>query len=111
MAGERRHVLVAGREQHPPGEIQIGSNLVYRVDRDRLVAKLSHVDRARRVPREPRHRPFIVHDAGGDGMPSQAPDDSQPLIVAADNHSAHRPLQLHLQLPRAVTVAGSSSPS
>jgi hypothetical protein len=82
---ERSHGLVARREQNPAVESESASRLEDGLDGLLLIAQVRDAARMRGVARQVRDRPFVVDDARWDRAASEAADDAEPLIVAADD--------------------------
>lgn len=89
VGGESRDGLVPGRVEHPPRGAQPVPRPRQRAEQRFLRSQIADADRRPHEPRRSGDRGFVVDDADGDAMPSEAPRDAQPLIITADNDSAY----------------------
>jgi hypothetical protein len=105
--------LVPGGVEHPPRGRQPIPRPRQCAEQRCLLSQITDTDHRLHEPRRSGDRGFVVNDADGNAMPSQAPCDAQPLIVTADNDSADS-LQSRAgnlaRWQRAVTVATVQSP-
>src|SRR5581483_10308322 len=88
MAGDRGNRLVSRGIEHPSLQAESASRREQPVDRRPLVTELVLVNGVRRVPGEARDRQLVVDHADGDAAAPEAPDDSEALVVAADDDGA-----------------------
>src|SRR3989440_5387024 len=89
MAREGSHRLLARRIEHPAIESQPLTDLEDGVDRGILVAQVANPNGVRRVARIPRDGTLVVDDAHRDAAASEAADDPQALVVAANDNGPH----------------------
>jgi hypothetical protein len=88
MTRHGSYQFLACWEEHPSLEVQPPSDIEECFDGRSLIAQVWNPYRELCVSRKTGNRMFVIHDADGNASASQAPHDSQPLIVAANYNGA-----------------------
>src|SRR5580658_2610149 len=104
MTRERGDLLISRGKQDPTLQVEALADVEERLHGSLLIAQIGHSKSKGSVARVTSDRVFVVENADGNTVSSQAANDAEPLVVATEHDGTRRFIEWPLSLLDAAVI-------